>query len=109
LYEAGIRYIAHAQGFKAESADIEWIEAASRERWIAITRDQNIRRKPNELAAIRESRVVIFVFTSGNLSAADTARILLSALPAVYRHAKGARRPALFSIRKDGSIGRLKL
>ena len=82
---------------------------ASREGWIAITRDQNIRRKPNELATIRESRAIIFVFTSGNLSAENTAEVLLKALPRIYVDAKGARRPALFSIRKDGTIGRLKL
>jgi predicted nuclease of predicted toxin-antitoxin system len=109
LDEASVPYIAHGQRFSAESPDIEWIEAASREQWIAITRDQNIRRKPNELAALRESRAIIFVFTSGNLSAAGTAQILLSALPAIYRYAKGARRPSLYSIRKDGSIGQLKL
>lgn len=106
---AGVRYIAHRQRFEAESADVAWIAAASREGWIAITRDQHIRRKPNELAAIRASDAVIFVFTSGNLSAEDTAHLLLKALPRIYRDANGARRPALFSIRKDGTIGRLKL
>jgi hypothetical protein len=49
------------------------------------------------------------VFTSGNLSADDTARILLKALPRIHRVATGAKRPQLFSIRRDGTIGRLKL
>jgi len=34
-----------------------------------------VRRKPNELAAIRASRAIIFVFTSGNLNADETGRI----------------------------------
>jgi hypothetical protein len=61
------------------------------------------------LAAIRASRAIIFVFTSGNLSAEVTARILLHALPRIRRIATGAKRPALFSIRLDGSISPLKL
>lgn len=77
--------------------------------WIAITRDQNIRRKPNELAAIRQSRAIIFVFTSGNLSAANTAATLLRALPRVRSIARVARRPALYSIRQDGSVGKLSM
>ena len=109
LDDAGIVHVAHHQNFDSESPDTAWIEAASRHGWIAITRDQNIRRKPNELAAIRASRVIIFVFTSGNLSADETARILLQALPHIYRVAAGAKRPGLFSIRRDGTIGRLKL
>jgi hypothetical protein len=106
---ARVRYVAHHQRFHGESPDVDWIGAASREGWIAISRDQNIHRKPNELAAIRASRAVIFVFTSGNLGAEDTAQLLLKALPNIYRWAKGAKRPALLSIHKNATIGRLKL
>jgi len=106
---AGIVHVAHHQKFDSESPDVEWIEMAGRHGWIAITRDQSIRRKPNELAAIRASRAIIFVFTSGNLSAEDTARILLQALPRVYRLAASGKRPRLFSLRRDGTIARLKL
>ena len=109
LERAGIVHVAHHQKFDAESQDVEWIEMVSHQGWIAITRDQRIRRKPSELAAIRASRAIICVFTSGNLSADDTARILLRALPRIYRLATGAKRPQLFSIRRDGTIGRLKL
>lgn len=109
LAGAGVGHIAHHQRFAPDSPDIEWIQAAGREGWIAITRDQNIRRKPNELAAIRRSRVIIFVFTSGNLSATQTAAILLKALPQIYRKTRAAKRPALFSIRRDATIGKLSL
>jgi len=104
-----VRYIAHRQRFDNESPDAEWIAAAGREGWIAISRDQRIHRKPNELAAIRSSRAIIFVFTSGNLSAEGTATVLLKALPKILTKAKGAKRPALFSIHKDGSVAQLRL
>lgn len=108
LTDANIPHIAHRTRFASDSPDTDWIAAASAEGWIAITRDQAIRRKPNEIAAIRASRAIIFVFTSGNLSAADTADILRKALPAIYRTAERATRPALFSIHRDATIGILK-
>lgn len=109
LNAAGISYVAHHRKFAVDAPDEDWIAAVSTEQWIAITRDQNIRRKPNELAAIRSSRAIIFVFTSGNLSASDTARLLIHAHHRILGLARAAQRPALFSIRKDGSIGPLKL
>ena len=109
LTEANIPHVPHRERFAFDSPDTDWIAATSAENWIGITRDQAIRRKPNEIAAIRASRAVIFVFTSGNLSAADTADILLRALPAIYRTAARAMRPALFSIHRDATIGVLKL
>lgn len=109
LADAGIPYVAHHREFAGDAPDEDWISAVSRERWIAVTRDQNIRRKPNELAAIRASRAIIFVFTSGNLSAEDTASLLVRAHPRILHAARAAKRPALFSIRTDGSIGTLAL
>lgn len=109
LTSAQIRFVAHHARFAHNSPDTEWIQAVSDQGWIAVTRDQNIRRKPNELAAIRNSRVVIFVFTSGNLSADNTAAILVRALPRMFALAAAASRPALFSIRRDASVGRLSL
>ncbi|NDP42192.1 MAG: hypothetical protein GZ089_05645 [Aromatoleum sp.] len=108
LDAAHVRYIAHHQRFDNESPDIGWIAAASREGWIAVNRDQRIHRNPNELAAIRNSRAIIFVFTSGNLSAETTATGLLKELPKIFSNAKGAKRPALFSIYKDGTVARLR-
>jgi hypothetical protein len=109
LRASGVDFVAHHQRFDHNSPDADWITAVSDNRWIGITRDQNIHRKPNELDAIRRSRAVIFVFTSGNLTAAATADLLLRALPRVFRRAHGTRRPALYSIRQDARIGRLSL
>ena len=109
LTEATVPHIAHRARFAFDSPDTDWIAAASAEGWIAITRGQAIRRKPNEIAAIRASRAIIFVLTSANLSATDTADVLLRALPAIYRTAARARRPALFSIHRDATIGMLRL
>lgn len=109
LDSAGVAYVPHGREFPPDGTDADWIGRVGEKGWIAVTRDRNIRRKPNELAAIRRSQAIVFVFTSGNLSAADTAAILLRALPRIRRLARATRRPALYSIRQDGSIGPLTM
>ncbi len=89
--------------------DVEWLHAASEEGWIVLSRDKRIRRKPNELTALQASTVVMFTFVAGNATAADTAEIIGKALPRIYALAKGAKRPALFAIYRDGSIRPIKL
>jgi hypothetical protein len=51
----------------------------------------------------------MFVFISGNLSAEDTAQLVIKVRPKIYRHAQETKRPALFSIREDGTIVHLRL
>lgn len=73
LKEASISFIAHHEKFDPACPDDVWLEVAGREGWIVITHDKNIRRKPNELKAYRDHKVVAFALASGNASAADTA------------------------------------
>jgi predicted nuclease of predicted toxin-antitoxin system len=104
-----IRFIALHDRFPIDVSDQEWLRVASDEGWIVLSRDKRIRRKPNELAALHASKVVMFALVAGNATAADTAQIVGEALPRMYALTKGAKRPALFSIYRDGRIGRIKL
>lgn len=45
LIAANIDFIAHHQRFAPNAPDTEWLAIAGRERWIVLTRDQNIRRR----------------------------------------------------------------
>lgn len=108
LTATGIRFIAHHQRFSPATPDADWLQVAGRERWLVLIRDQNIRRRPNELAAVKAAAVVMFVLSQGNLSAAETAHIVVGAYGRMLRAAKGARRPAIFSLSRDGRIQRLR-
>jgi hypothetical protein len=48
-----------------------------------LTRDRRIRHRANELSAVRQSALHMFALTSGNLSAAETARIVIAAWPRI--------------------------
>ncbi|MBI5937972.1 MAG: hypothetical protein HY850_09010 [Betaproteobacteria bacterium] len=109
LKERGIPFIPHHQHFEPACPDEEWLAVAGREGWIVLTRDKNIRRKPNELKAFRDHRVIAFVLTSGDASATDTAALVTALYPKMMRKVRGAKPPAMFSVTLMGSISVIKL
>lgn len=102
LKTAGIEHIAHHERFAPSCPDDEWLSAAGQENWIVVTRDQNIRRKANELKAFRDAGLIVFALASGNASAADTANLLVDLYPRFLQLARNTKRPAMFSV----SLGR---
>jgi len=108
LREAGIPFVAHRTLFADNTPDVDWIAEVGRRGWIVLTRDQEIRRRPNELAAVRAARIHLFAMTSGNLSAGETAALCVAAWPAVQRAVTRHPAPAIFSItrgvRTRGSV-----
>ena len=74
-----------------------------------LTRDQHIRRRPNELQAFRESGVIVFVVTAGDASAADTAELVKRLYAKLIRKAQSTKPPAMFSVTHSGAVNRIKL
>lgn len=109
LTEISAPFIPHHEKFKPACPDEEWLETAGKQGWIVLTRDKNIRRKPNELRAFKEHGVIGFVLTSGDASAADTAALVAAVYLKLIRKAKGTKPPAMFSITLAGAITPIKL
>lgn len=104
LAAAKIPFIAHHEKFAPACPDEVWMMEAGRQGWVVITRDQAIRRKPNELKAFREAKLIMFALASGNASAEDTARLVVDLYPKILRKAKAANPPAMFSVTLAGGI-----
>ena len=104
LNAAGIPYIAHHQKFPPACPDDEWLTAAGKENWIIVTRDQNIRRKANELKAFRDAGLIVFALASGNASAADTAELVVALYGKFLKLAHSTKRPAMFSVSLSRTI-----
>ncbi len=109
LRNAGIPFVAHDDKFAKNCADVDWLPVVGREEWIVITRDKNIRRKPNELKAFRDAKVIAFALASGNASAEDTARLVVGLYPKILRKTRGAKPPAMFSVTLAGTISPVRL
>lgn len=108
LRKAGIPFVAHREMFEPEAPDPVWIAEVGRRGWVVVTRDKNIRRRPNELRAVRDAGLHLFALTSGNLSAEDTAAIIVKTWPAIRREVAQTPAPALYSVSRSGDVRLLR-
>ena len=109
LTAQGIKFIPHHQRFVPDCPDDEWLPVVGKEGWIVLTRDKNIRRKPNELQAFKQYRVVAIVLASGQASAANTAELVVRLYPKLMRKAQTAKSPAMFTVTLMGTISSVRL
>lgn len=107
LRAAGIPFEAFRDHFPPGALDEEWLPAVGRKGWIVVTRDQNIRRRANELAAVRAGRLHLFALTSGNLAAAESAALIVQAWPAIQAAVLRVEPPAFWSITRGGEVRRI--
>jgi len=84
LRAAGLRLhtLAEVCGIPADEtiADVDWLAMAGREGWVVLMKDDRIRYRPVERAAVIDHRVRAFCLTSGNLRARDMAALYLAVL-----------------------------
>ncbi len=73
--------------------DEEWLALAGARGWAVLMKDDSIRRRPAELAALRAAEVKAFCVTNANLSGEEQARRLVA-----HRHriVQRCRRPGPF-------------
>lgn len=58
--------------------DEEWLELAGERGWLVLMKDDSIRRRPAELAALQEARVRAFCVTNANLRGVQYAELIVS-------------------------------
>lgn len=104
LQAAGIAYAAHHDHFPDDCPDEDWLKTVGDRGWIVLTRDQWIRRKPNELQAFRDHKVIAFVLTGGNASASNTADLVVKLHAKIIAKAKAATPPAMYVMTMAGAI-----
>lgn len=102
--EAGIPFVAHRDRFAHDTPDAQWLAAAAEHGWVIVTRDQRIRYRANEVAAVRRGRLHLFALSSGNLSAAESARIVVAAWPRIRAAVRDHAPPMLWRIDRSGRI-----
>lgn len=62
-----------------------WLRAVGERGWVVLTKDQKLRYRPLEIAALRGSKARVFVLTAGNLRGAEIAAVFVKALPRIHR------------------------
>jgi len=93
----------HVTEFLDEGAkDEEVLKYAGNHHYFIITRDERIRYKPNEKAAIREHGVGVFLLAGKKKTALELARQLIWNWPKIVECAQKTRKPFIRRIRSRG-------
>lgn len=79
--------LAEHYGIPADEAvaDVDWLELAGQNRWPALMKDEKIRYRPAERAAVRAHHVRAFYLTSGNLTSQQMADLFIANRDAIWR------------------------
>jgi predicted nuclease of predicted toxin-antitoxin system len=108
LREAGAKVERLTEHFPKGTLDETWLAQAGRNSWVVLTRDKRIRYRQLERTALREAKVRAIVFTGGNVTGADTALILVSALGRLEKLARGDSGPFIYHIGISGKPVRME-
>jgi len=107
LRAAGFPVVAHDERFDPATPDEYWLETAGKEGWIVLSADKSIRRKPDELKALRRHKVRAVFLTSGNLKGSEQAKLCAQNGRKIQDSAMSTQAPAMFSLTKSGDLNPL--
>ena len=84
LLAAGLAVERHRDHFEPDCTDEQWLRAVGQSGWVALTHDQRIRYKPNELNAVMRHRVALLVIM-GKAPYPDLAHAFVATFPRIRR------------------------
>jgi predicted nuclease of predicted toxin-antitoxin system len=104
LVAQGLSVEIHDDHFKRDEEDRVWLQEVGRREWVVLTKDQRLRYRPLEIAALRSSGARVFILVAGNLRGVEIASVFVSALPAIYRILQVHAGPFVGRIAKSGRV-----
>jgi hypothetical protein len=84
LKENGISVERHCDHFEDDAKDEDWLSEIGSRGWYVITRDKNIRYKPNEKAAVERFNVGLFILI-GDIKHIDLAYNFVNTYPRIIK------------------------
>jgi len=76
LRDAGFEVVSHDDVFAADTDDEIWLAEAGARSWIVLMKDDRIRYRPRERAALEAARVQAFALTVANMTGEQQAYLL---------------------------------
>jgi len=99
----------HDDHLPSDAPDADWINLCGVRRWLAITRDKNIRYREWEKASIRASKARIFVLRAKNLTGEEMGKVLAVAVPKMQSFSNKQAPPFVAAAYRDGSVKMLEM
>ena len=94
---AGAQVVTPFEANLAGASDEAWLTAVGSRGWIALMRDQNIRRRPLERRVLLAAGVGAFVCVAGEATAEETANAVTRLLAKMLHLTSGEPRPFIFT------------
>lgn len=104
LMAAGLIVEIHDDHFARDEEDRVWLKTVGERGWVVFTKDQRLRYRPLEIAALRASNARVFVLTAGNLRGSDIAAVFRTALPRICRHLHSRPGPFVARVSQSGQV-----
>jgi hypothetical protein len=87
-----------------KTPDAQWLTTVGQKSWIGLTRDQDIRRSPLTLEAIRAARATMFCLTADNFNADTIGDFICRHSALLHDVARSYRGPFVANIDRHGHV-----
>ena len=94
----------HDDHFARDEDDRVWLQATGERGLVVLTKDQRLRYRPLEIAALRASNARVFVLTAGNLRGIEIAAVFLAALPRICKVLHSRPGPFIARVSRSGHV-----
>ncbi|MEO7271582.1 MAG: hypothetical protein ABI211_06195 [Vicinamibacterales bacterium] len=84
--------------------DQQWLATVGRKGWLALTRDEDIRRQPLILEAVRRSGARMFCLTAQRLTADGICDLVLKSQPVLQEIARAYTGPFIANVGRNGDV-----
>ena len=105
-----MKLLVHDDLFPQTATDVQWLSEAGKNHWLVLTKDERIRYRVAEIAALRKAGVKAFVLTARkDLTGQEMAEVLVKALPKIRRLASSQPPPFIAKVGRDSSVTLLQI
>jgi hypothetical protein len=81
-----------------------WLRTVGERVHVMLTKDQRLRYRPLEIAALRARDARVFVLTAGNLRGIEIAAVFRAALPQIHRTLHSWPGPLVARVSRSGHL-----
>lgn len=105
LRDAGLNVESHEVRFRHNTFDEDWLLDVGEKKWIVLTADLAIAKNPLEMNALLAAKVRAFaVVREDNMPGIRYAKMIITALPQIFRMLETDRYPFIARLHLDGSV-----
>ena len=102
LAGAGLELRRHGSLFKPDSPDVEWLPEVARRKWVLLTKDERVRRRPIEKQALLIPGARSFILTAGKMTGREMADTFIRHIHRIQAIAKNQKPPFIATVTRDG-------